>query len=94
MTSVCLLLDDGGYSNITRRFRLILLDWWLKVRDRFMVWSREVVENQPGGAKGEYYLPHFHCFALEGVVNALEVLANHWDKEISWESWTGPTPLV
>jgi len=47
--------------------------------------------DAPNDASGEYCLPHFHRFALQGVVEVLEVLADHWDEEISWESWTNPT---
>jgi len=82
----------GSNSDITCRFQPTLREWWTKVRHREEVWSDQVLDGEPGGANGAYYLPHFHRFALEGVVDVLEVFADRWDGELSWESWTGPTP--
>ena len=84
-------LKRGKYSDITHRFRPILLEWWRTVRDRQSLWTELVLNDEPDDANGEYYLPHFHRFAVEGVVDVLKLLAKHWDDEISWESWTGPT---
>jgi len=39
------------------------------------------------GKGGEYYLPYFHHFALQGVVDVLEILEEHWNGDIGWESW-------
>ena len=86
------LICDAKTSNITRRFQSVLFDWWVKVRDRHVTWSREVLGGKPKDAGGEYYLPYFHRYALQGVVDTLEVLAKHWDGEISWGSWTAPAP--
>jgi len=91
MTTISAFLYGENHSNITRCFQRILLEWWLGVWDRCVLWARGVLHGKPDDASGEYYLPHSHRFALEGVVIALEVLTNHWDGEIGWESWTGPT---
>jgi len=80
------------HSNITLRFRSILLEWWDKIRDQQRMWFGEVVAGEPENADGEYYLPHFHRFALQGIVDVLEILAKHWNGEVSWESWTAPGP--
>ena len=77
-------------SNIMQRFQPMLFKWWMSVRDRYVVWLRGVLEEAPENADGGYYLPHFHRFALQGVVDVLQVLANHWDGGVSWESWTAP----
>jgi len=94
MRNLLNLEHHGNDSDITRRFQPTLREWWMKVRHRDEVWSEQVLARKPGGADGAYYLPHFHCFALEGVVGVLEVLEGSWDGELSWESWTGPTPEV
>ena len=97
MSSVSELRLRGGkdkHSNITHRFQPVIFDWWTQVRDRNVVWGREVVDNAPENAGKEYYLPYFHRFALEGVLQALQVLEKHWNGEIGWESWTAPAPSV
>jgi len=81
------LAPDAKASDITRCFRTILLKWWKKVRDQNEMWVEKVLGGRPKDAGGEYYLPHFHRYALQGVVDVLEVLVDHWDKEIGWESW-------
>lgn len=86
------LLCDATTSNIGQLFQPILEDWWIKVRDRDLRWSKEVLRGAPKNAGRDYYLPHFHHFALEGVADALEVLLNHWDKEIGQESWARLEP--
>ena len=91
MTGISMLKHHVIHSTITQCFRPVLLKWWRKVRDRTSVWSEDVLAKAPDGANEAYYLPHFHRYALEGVAAVLEVLADHWDDEISWESWTGPT---
>ena len=80
------------HSNITRRFQPVLRDWWTKVRHRNEEWMDQVVEKAPGNAGKEYYLPYFHRFALQGVLQALKVLEKYWNGEIGWESWTPPAP--
>ena len=87
-----LQLQGGKHSNITHRFQPALDDWWVRVQNRHRVWKREVLNNAPNNAGKEYYLPYFHRFALEGVLEALQVLAKHWNGEIGWESWTAPAP--
>ena len=77
----------GNHSSITLCFLSVLLEWWMKVRDRHRVWVRDVVVDAPDNAGGEYYLPYFHRFALEGVVEVLEVLKMDW-KELDSETWT------
>jgi len=94
MRDIVKLKRHGNNSDITYRFQPTLREWWVKVRHRDEVWSEQVLDCEPGGADEGYYLPHFHRFALEGVVDVLEVLENRWDDELSWEGWTGPTPLA
>jgi len=84
------LVCDDTTSDIGRHLQAVLDDWWTKVRDTNREWSKEVLRGAPKNAGRDYYLPHFHCFALEGVADALEVLLKHWEKEIGWKSWAGP----
>ena len=93
MADVLNLKPQGSHSDIIHRFQPTLREWWMKVRHRDEVWFEQVLSGEPDGADGSYYLPHFHRFALEGVVDVLEVLEKHWNDELSWESWTAPTPL-
>ena len=64
--------------------------WDGSVRDKILSW-RDVVMRAPENAGEEYFLPHFHRAALQGVVDLLEAMLEHWNGEISWESWTGPS---
>ena len=64
--------------------------WDGSVRDKILSW-RDVVMRAPENAGEEYFLPHFHHAALQGVVDLLEVMLEHWNGEIGWESWTGPS---
>ena len=82
----------GKHSSIIQRFRPVLLGWWAEVQNRHMMWFHEVLMEEPENADGEYYLPHFHRFALQSVVDFLQVLASQWDGGISWECWTLPAP--
>ena len=86
------LVFDATTSNIAQRFHTVLYDWWKKVWDRNITWANKVLHRAPKDAGQEYYLPHFHRFALEGVADVLEVLSNHWNDEIGWESWAAPKP--
>ena len=95
MFSVSMLqLRGGKHRNITRCFKLTLRDCWRKVRDQGVVWINEVVENASENAGKEYYLPHFHRFALQSVLDVLQVLEKHWDGEIGWGGWTAPAPAA
>jgi len=94
MSDYSVFVLDSATSNIVRHLRPILLDWWMRVRDRSMRWTNQVPMEVPNGAHGKYYLPHFHCFAPEGVVDVLEVLLTHWDKEAGWKSWVLPGPAA
>ena len=85
--SYSMLVPDAQTSNITRHFQSVLVEWWMKIQNQNMIWSRKVLVSKPKDADGKYYLPHFHRYALQGVVDVLEVLVDHWDKEIGWESW-------
>ena len=78
----CIVADD---------FQGIIDDWWMKVQYLNWEWHLEVMESPPENAGSRYYLPHFHCFALQGVLDVLEVLKKHWNSEISWKSWTVST---
>ena len=84
-------LRHADICDITQCFRTVLLEWWAKVEEQGEMWVDEVLENEPENAGQEYFLPCFHRFALQGVVDVLQVLAEHWDGEISWENWKGPT---
>jgi len=86
------LVCDATTSNIVQRFQAVLFDWWTKVQNRSATWSRKVLRDAPQNAGREYYLPHFHRFALEGVADVLQVLSDHWNDEIGWESWAAPKP--
>jgi len=77
-------------SSTMQRFMLTLWAWLEKVENRRKMWRDKVLVNSPEGAGREYYLPHFHRFALQGVVDVLEVIAEDWNGEIGWESWTSP----
>jgi hypothetical protein len=83
-----------GLSSIMQCFRPTLVAWWKKVMDKGKVWGDEVLDNAPEDAGEEYYLPHFHLFVLRGVVDVLEVMSEHWNDEIGWESWIGPVASV
>ena len=87
-----LLLPPKYQGNTTNRFQAFVEDWWNKVLDRQLVWAHKVVRPAPVDAGYEYYMPHFHQFALQGVLDVLRVLQKHWKGEINWESWGGPTP--
>ena len=89
--SLSLLAPYEELSNIMQRFLPTLMAWWKRAWRRSEVWIGDVLENAPEGAGEEYYLPHFHCSALQGVVDILEVMSERWDGELDWESWTAPT---
>ena len=86
------LSRKGKHSAIMKCFRSMLSCWWEKVGRQHQTWSDDVLDDAPENADGEYYLPHFHRFALQGVVDVLQVLKGHWDGEVSWKSWTAPAP--
>ena len=94
MGEYSLFVPDATTSNIVRHLQAVLVDWWLKVQNRNMTWTNEVLRRAPEEAGGEYYLPHFHRFALEGVADVLEVLLTHWDKEAGWKSWAALGPAA
>jgi hypothetical protein len=77
-------------NEVTQRFQAVIEDWWDEVLSLHKQWLREVLAKQPTDVDATYFLPHFHRFALRGVVNVLEVLDQHWGGEISWESWSRP----
>jgi len=87
------ILEFKELSNIMQHFLPVLSVWWEKIRCRDGMWKAEVLDKSPAGAGKEYYLLHFHHFALQGVLDILEVMAENWDGEISWESWTSPVAL-
>ena len=70
-------------SEIAKRFLPVLKVWWTKVEDKNLEWFDEVASCAPLGAGEGYYLPRFHRFALQGVVDILEVMAEYWSGEIS-----------
>lgn len=76
-------------NQATQRFQAVIEDWWENAVELQKQWRKEVFVKRPRDADAKYYLPHFHRFALQGVVNVLEVLDQHW-AEISWESWSRP----
>ena len=82
-------------SNTMQRFMSTLRAWQERVWNGRRMWRDEVLENAPEGAGREYYLPHFHRFALQGAVDVLEVMAGDWNGEIGWEGWTSPVaPII
>ena len=86
---------EGNYSKSFHYFRPILEDWWSKLQNVDVEWSRTVLNSAPMNVGEEYYLPHFHRSALQGVVDVLEVLERHRGGEISsTESWTPSTLLT
>ena len=85
-----LVADDKERSHATRRFEDFILDWWKTVQNQRLEWEREVIAESPMGAGKGYYLPHFHRFALRGVLDILKLLKEHGKGEISWGSWTAP----
>jgi len=85
------LVPNNTTSDIVQHLQAVLYDWWMKVRDRDVTWTNEVVRGAPEEAGEEYYLPRFHRFALEGVADVLEVLLTHWDNEAGWKSWAPET---
>ena len=50
-----------------------LRSFWTKVRDRDVVWHKEILEREPENADGEYYLPHFHRFTRQCILDVLRV---------------------
>jgi hypothetical protein len=80
-------------GNVTQRFKYVLLNWWKKVEYQPIAWAKQVERCRPTDAGGEYYLPHFHKFALQGVLDALRVLAACWG-ETNQKSWAAPVPPI
>jgi len=78
-------------SAIMDRFLPVLMAWWEKAKNKGAGWYVEVLRCAPVGAGEEYYLPHFHRYALQGVVDILETISGYWNDEIGWDSWTKPT---
>ena len=56
------------------RFQLVPITWWKRIHDTG-AWHGEVLGNAPKDAGKEYYLPHFHLSALQGVVDVLQVMS-------------------
>jgi len=90
-TTGILSLLVGNTSDIMDRFLLALQAWWDKANRKTVAWMVEVVRCTPVGVGEEYYLPHFHRSALQGVVDILETISGYWNDEIGWDSWTKPT---
>ena len=85
------IILGGPKSSIMQRFSSVFeASWDGSVRDKILSW-RDVVMRAPENAGEEYFLPHFHRAALQGVVDLLEAMLEHWNGEIGWESWTGPS---
>jgi len=86
--------EFAGFGSNKRRnpatqcFQDVITDWWGKVRDLYVKWDREVMRDAPPAAGSKYYLPHFHRFALRGVLDVLEVLHQHRNGDIDRESWS------
>ena len=86
------LLPGEANSGATEPFQFMLIAWGAKVDQRRLEWFVEVLRRRPDDAKGEYYLPHFHRFALRGVVDVLEVLETFKDDGINSDSWAVTPP--
>ena len=87
MTLFGLLIYDEQRNNVTRCFQNLIRDWWKKVRDTNDTW-RDVASTLSNDAK-QFQLK-FHQFALQGVLDVLEVLERHWEGSINQDSWTRP----
>ena len=85
-----LLTTNQERNVVTRFFQNVIDDWWLIVWNNDKRWRQAVTYRPPEGAKDQYYLPHFHRFALQGVLDVLGVLQDYWHGDISRKSWTGP----
>ena len=94
MDSLSLLSASGTRNKAVLIFQSILDDWWERVRLPPRVWIKDVIVRIPEGAGKEHFLPHFHQFALQGVVDVLELLEKYKDSQINWESWEPPAPLT
>lgn len=81
------MLPGEVNSKVTECFQFILLAWGAKLDQRRLEWCLEVLRYRPNDAKGEYYLPHFHRFALQGVADVPEVLEMYEDSGINLDSW-------
>ena len=81
------LIYNEQRNNVTRCFQNLIRDWWMKVQNKNQTW-RDVASTLSNDAK-QFQL-QFHQFALQGVLDVLEVLGKHWEGSISWNSWTRP----
>ena len=84
---------DNDRNNILQRFRPVLVAWWRKIRDNGEDWVNGVTICAPVNVLvgEEYHLLRFHRSPLQGVVDILGVISEHWNGKISWESWTEPS---
>ena len=73
---------------VTQRFQNVIEGWWELVREQEKLWRQAVTRDPRKDANAQYYLPHFHRFALQGVMKVLQLLDKHWDGDIGWKSWT------
>jgi len=55
-------------SSVMQPFRPVLMAWWYKIQDKGPGLA-QVKRCAPADAGEEYYLPHFHRSALQGVVD-------------------------
>ena len=79
----------GDVSDIMKCFFPVLSAWQSKVMQQSDEWGK-VLRGAPKDAGAGYYLPRFHCSALQGVVDILEVISERWNGEVGWDNWTGP----
>ena len=82
-------IDLEPHSVVTERFYIVISEWWEKMRDQVDNFGRAIREPSEG-KDTEFYLSHFHRYALQGVSDVLEVLEKHWGGEISWKGWSAP----
>ena len=83
-------IDLEPHSIVTKRFYIVISEWWKKVRDQVANFRHAVLEP-PERNVTEFYLSHFHQYALQGVENTLEVFKEHWEKEIGRKRWDSPS---
>ncbi|KAJ6567316.1 hypothetical protein DFH09DRAFT_877042, partial [Mycena vulgaris] len=69
----------GKYSPITKQLLPLLDEWWVSQLALRKAWQRvnAAVDDVPTHQKAQYYLYHFHFYALRGVKDGLAVLTKY-----------------
>ncbi|KAJ3502472.1 hypothetical protein NLJ89_g8873 [Agrocybe chaxingu] len=69
------------HSPILQQWSPVLKAWFQSLDRLEDDWRNTVdpsYDVKPGNSPGEYYLPHFHYFALRGVADFLEMIQPHY----------------